>query len=49
MNVIVAEMYFSARLLRMPAIIEAWLRAPEKTTMPGNSYARVDNAASFAT
>src|SRR6516225_829687 len=40
---------FSARLLRMPAIIEAWLSASEKTTVPGNSRASVDSAASLAT
>jgi hypothetical protein len=42
-------MSFSAWLLRMPAIIEAWLRASENTAMPGNSRAKVDNAASLAT
>ena len=35
-------MCFSARLLRMPAIIEAWLCASENTAIPGNSRARVD-------
>jgi hypothetical protein len=42
-------MCFSARLLRMPAIIEAWLSSSEKTTVPGNSRAKVDSAASLAT
>jgi len=39
----------SARLLRMPAIIEAWFIASDNTTMPGMLPASVDNAASLAT
>ena len=43
------KMCFSARLLRMPAIIEAWLKASENTTMTTILRARVDRAASLAT
>ena len=39
------KMYFSARLLRMPAIIEAWFSASENTTIRGISRAKVDSAA----
>jgi hypothetical protein len=42
-------MYFSARLLRMPVIIEAWFSASDSTTMPGISRASVESAASLAT
>jgi len=43
------KMCFSARLLRMPAIIDAWFSASENTTVPGISRARVDKVESFAT
>ncbi len=43
------KMCFSARLLRMPAIIEAWLKASENTTMTTILRARVDRVASLAT
>jgi hypothetical protein len=45
----VAEDVFLGALLRMPAIIEAWFIASEKTTVPGISRARVESAASLAT
>jgi hypothetical protein len=35
--------------LRMPAIIEAWLKASENTTMTTILRARVNTAASLAT
>jgi len=43
------KMCFSVRLLRMPAIIEAWLKASENTTMTTSLRARVNTAASWAT
>ena len=48
-RVVVAKDVFSARLLRMPAIIEAWLKASENTTMTTSLRARVNTAASWAT
>jgi hypothetical protein len=33
----------------MPAIIEAWFSASEKTMQPGSSLASVDSVASFDT
>ena len=48
-RVVVAADMFSTRLLRMPAIIEAWFDSSENTTMLGKSRARVDSAASLAT
>jgi hypothetical protein len=42
-------MCFSARLWRMPAIIEAWLKASENMIVHGISRARVESVASLAT
>ena len=43
------KMHFSARLWRMPSIIEAWLPASDRTTQSGRRAAKVPRAAQFET
>ncbi len=48
-GVVMAKMWRSARLERMPSIIEAWLPSSEKTTQPGSFEASVPSPAQFET